>query len=82
MILANCTSPSNFFHLLRRQIKSSYRKPLVVFTPKSLLRHPMVTSNLKDFTEGKFKRVISENLKDVNKIKTLIFCTESFISIF
>ena len=78
MILANCTSPSNFFHLLRRQIKSSYRKPLVVFTPKSLLRHPMVTSNLKDFTEGKFKRVISENLKDVNKIKTLIFCTGKF----
>ena len=78
MILANCTSPSNFFHLLRRQIKSFYRKPLVVFTPKSLLRHPMVTSNLKDFTEGKFKRVISENLKDVNKIKTLIFCTGKF----
>ena len=78
MILANCTSPSNFFHLLRRQIKSYYRKPLVVFTPKSLLRHPMVTSNLKDFTEGKFKRVISENLKDVNKIKTLIFCTGKF----
>ena len=78
MILANCTSPSNFFHLLRRQIKSSYRKPLVVFTPKSLLRHPMVTSNLKDFTEGKFKRVISENLKDVNKIKILIFCTGKF----
>ena len=78
MILANCTSPSNFFHLLRRQIKSSYRKPLVVFTPKSLLRHPMVTSNLKDFTEGKFKRVISENLKDVSKIKTLIFCTGKF----
>ena len=78
MILANCTSPSNFFHLLRRQIKSSYRKPLVIFTPKSLLRHPMVTSNLKDFTEGKFKRVISENLKDVNKIKTLIFCTGKF----
>ena len=78
MILANCTSPSNFFHLLRRQIKSSYRKPLVVFTPKSLLRHPMVTSNVKDFTEGKFKRVISDNLKEINKIKTLIFCSGKF----
>ena len=56
MILANCTSPSNFFHLLRRQIKSSYRKPLVVFTPKSLLRHPMVTSNVERFYRGKIQK--------------------------
>ena len=78
MILANCTSPSNFFHLLRKQIKSSYRKPLVVFTPKSLLRHPMVTSNLKDFTEGKFKRVISDDTKEISKIKTLVLCSGKF----
>ena len=78
MILANCTSPSNFFHLLRKQIKSSYRKPLVIFTPKSLLRHPMVISNVKDFTEGKFKRVISDDLKEFSKIKTLVFCSGKF----
>ena len=78
MILANCTSPSNFFHLLRKQIKSSYRKPLVVFTPKSLLRHPMVTSNVKDFTEGKFKRVISDDTKEISKIKTLVMCSGKF----
>ena len=78
MILANCTSPSNFFHLLRKQIKSSYRKPLVIFTPKSLLRHPMVTSNLKDFTEGKFKRVISDDTKEISKIKTLVLCSGKF----
>ena len=78
MILANCTSPSNFFHLLRKQIKSSYRKPLIVFTPKSLLRHPMVNSNLKDFTEGKFKRVISDDTKEISKIKTLVFCSGKF----
>ena len=40
MFVANCTTPANMFHLLRRQVKSNYRKPLVVFTPKSLLRHP------------------------------------------
>ena len=44
MFVANCTTPANMFHLLRRQVKSNYRKPLVVFTPKSLLRHPLVVS--------------------------------------
>ena len=50
MFIANCTTPANLFHLLRRQVKSNYRKPLTVFTPKSLLRHPQVVSSLKDFT--------------------------------
>ncbi|MDA8924382.1 2-oxoglutarate dehydrogenase E1 component, partial [Flavobacteriaceae bacterium] len=52
MFVANCTTPANLFHLLRRQVKSNYRKPLVVFTPKSLLRHPAVVSPLKEFSTG------------------------------
>ena len=50
MSVANCTTPANFYHLLRRQMKRSYRKPLIVFTPKSLLRHPKVVNPLSDFS--------------------------------
>lgn len=71
------TLPSQIFHLLRRQIKRNYRKPLIVMTPKSLLRHPLVVSEIQDFTDGNFKEIIDEinqniNPKNVNK---LIFCT-------
>ena len=52
MYVANCTTPANFFHLLRRQMKGNFRKPLIVFTPKSLLRHPMAVSMVEDLTEG------------------------------
>lgn len=76
--LANCTTPANFFHLLRRQMKAKYRKPLVIFTPKSLLRHPMVLSNRKDFLKGGFKRIIRDDKVLPNKCKTLVFCTGKF----
>ncbi|MFN3605444.1 MAG: 2-oxoglutarate dehydrogenase E1 component [Leptonema sp. (in: bacteria)] len=71
------TLPSQIFHLLRRQIKRNYRKPLIVMTPKSLLRHPLVVSDLIDFTEGKFFEVLKEKSETIkpNSVKKLIFCT-------
>ena len=78
MFISNCTTPANLFHLLRRQVKSNYRKPLVVFTPKSLLRHPQVVSPLKDFTSGNFQTLIEDNSIDVKKAKKLVFCAGKF----
>jgi len=77
MIVTNCTTPANFYHLLRRQMKRDYRKPLIVFTPKSLLRHPLATSSLEEFTDGGFQEVIDDTLnpKDITK---LVFCTGKF----
>ena len=74
MEVVNCTTPSNFFHLLRRQLKRKYRKPLIVFTPKSLLRHPDCISHLTDLSNDYFQHIIEDNLKKefVNK---LIFCS-------
>jgi 2-oxoglutarate dehydrogenase E1 component len=77
MFVADCTTPANFFHLLRRQMKTDYRKPLIVFTPKSLLRHPLVVSPVKDFAEGSFQEVIDDDI-DKKKVKTLVFCTGKF----
>ena len=75
MQITNCTTPANFFHALRRQFKRDFRKPLVVFTPKSLLRHPLCVSKLADFTDGKFKEVIDdENVKPAN-VKRVVFCS-------
>lgn len=75
MQVTNCTTPANFFHALRRQFKRDFRKPLVVFSPKSLLRHPLCVSPLADFTEGKFKEVIDDvNVKPAN-VKRVVFCS-------
>jgi 2-oxoglutarate dehydrogenase E1 component len=74
MQVANCTTPANFFHLLRRQIIRDFRKPLVVFTPKSLLRHPKCVSEIVDFTTGGFKEVIDDNSKAAD-VKKLVFCS-------
>ena len=75
MILANCTLPANYFHLLRRQLVREFRKPLVVFTPKSLLRHPKVVSPLKDFTEGVFQEVIDDTNVAAKDVKRVLFCS-------
>ena len=77
MIVADCTTPANFYHLLRRQMKRDYRKPLIVFTPKSLLRHPLATSSLEEFAEGKFQEIIDDTLETKNVTK-LVFCTGKF----
>ncbi|MBN2615325.1 MAG: 2-oxoglutarate dehydrogenase E1 component [Bacteroidales bacterium] len=73
--VANCTTPANFFHLLRRQIKRPIRKPLIVFTPKSLLRHPKVMSPVSDFTGGGFNEVIDDAAVNPEKVTRLVFCT-------
>lgn len=78
MYIADCTTPANMFHLLRRQIKSNFRKPLIVFTPKSLLRHPMAVSSVSDFAEGSFQPVIDDTFVDPKKVKTLVFVTGKF----
>ena len=75
MQVTNCTTPANFFHALRRQFKRDFRKPLVVFSPKSLLRHPLCVSPLTDFTDSKFKEVIDDaNVKPAN-VKRVVFCS-------
>ncbi|HEY3405279.1 MAG TPA: 2-oxoglutarate dehydrogenase E1 component [Ohtaekwangia sp.] len=71
MVVANPTTAANFFHLLRRQVSWSFRKPCVVFSPKSLLRHPGVASPVKDFTSGSFNEVLDDpnvSAKDVNRV--------------
>ena len=76
MFVANCTTPANLFHLLRRQIVTKYRKPLVLMTPKSLLRHPKVISSKKDLINGEFNPIIDdENIKNPDK---LVFCSGKF----
>ena len=75
MIIANCTSPGNYFHLLRRQMKWNFRKPLIVFTPKSLLRHPECVSDLDAFTTKDFEEVIDDKIRAKSKVKKLLFCT-------
>ncbi|MDN3664234.1 2-oxoglutarate dehydrogenase E1 component [Algibacter miyuki] len=77
MIVADCTTPGNMFHLLRRQMKRNYRKPLIVFTPKSLLRHPKAVSSIKDLSTGQFEEVIDDTINPTN-VKKLVFCTGKF----
>ncbi len=78
MFVADCTTPANLFHLLRRQMKVNFRKPLIIFTPKSLLRHPKAVSEVAEFTNGRFQEVIDDATADVSKVKSLVFCTGKF----
>lgn len=78
MYVADCTTPANFFHLLRRQMKTKFRKPLVVFSPKSLLRHPLCVSTVDELTKGQFQETIDDNSVDKKKVKTLVFVTGKF----
>ena len=74
--VANATTPANYFHLLRRQLHRPIRKPLVVFTPKSLLRYPKCVSSIEDFTTGGFQEVIDDPLvKDKSKVDKIMFGT-------
>lgn len=73
MQVANCTTPANFFHLLRRQQLRPFRKPLVVFTPKSLLRHPQCVSSLEELSNGYFREVIDDAGVDPLKVNRVIF---------
>ncbi|XOD66742.1 MAG: 2-oxoglutarate dehydrogenase E1 component [Flavobacteriales bacterium Tduv] len=75
MFVVNCTTPANFYHLLRRQMKFTFRKPLIVLTPKSLLRHPRCISTLEDLAEGSFQEIIDDVSADLKKIDRLVFCS-------
>ena len=75
MTVANATTPANYFHLLRRQLKWNFRKPLVVMTPKSLLRHPKVVSPLEDFANGQFQPIIDDETANADKIEKLVLCS-------
>lgn len=75
MVVANLTTPANIFHALRRQVKWDFRKPLIIFTPKSLLRHPECVSTLKDFTEGGFQEIIDDAYVNAKEVKRLLMCT-------
>ena len=78
MYVADISTPANMFHLLRRQMKAGFRKPLIVFTPKSLLRHPKVISTKEEFASGSFQMLIDEGNADPEKVKSLVFCTGKF----
>ena len=78
VFVANCTTPANMFHILRRQLKAKYRKPLIIFTPKSLLRHPMVHSKVDEFTNGEFNMIIDDNETDSSTAKSLVFVSGKF----
>ncbi|OQW44111.1 MAG: 2-oxoglutarate dehydrogenase E1 component [Proteobacteria bacterium SG_bin6] len=77
MQVANCTTPANYFHLLRRQMHRNFRKPLIVFTPKSLLRHKMAVSSAADFQgESHFRRILSDPRAPADEaVKRLVLCT-------
>ncbi|WP_172330539.1 2-oxoglutarate dehydrogenase E1 component [Mangrovicoccus sp. HB161399] len=84
-IVANCSTPANYFHILRRQLHRNFRKPLILMTPKSLLRHKLCVSETKDFTEGSsFHRVLKDHadigehpakLASDDKIKRVVMCS-------
>lgn len=75
MVVANITEPSNFFHLLRRQLTWEFRKPCVVMSPKSLLRHPKVVSPIEEFTNGRFRELILDEEVDPKKVTRVILCS-------
>jgi 2-oxoglutarate dehydrogenase E1 component len=75
MVILNCSTPANIFHALRRQQAWEFRKPCVVFTPKSLLRAADCISKVSDLTKGSFKEVITDDYADDKKVKRVIFCT-------
>ncbi len=79
MQVMNLTTPAQIFHALRRQVKRTFRKPMVVMSPKKLLRYPRATSKLEDFTQGQFQEVIPDSqLKDAKKVNTVIFVSGKF----
>mgnify|MGYP001593559381 FL=1 len=78
MFVADVTTPANLFHMLRRQLKSTYRKPLVVFTPKSLLRHPTAVSSKESLATGQFMPLIDDDTVKSKEVKTLVLCTGKF----
>ncbi len=75
MVVANITEPSNFFHLLRRQLAWEFRKPCVVMSPKSLLRNPKVVSPIEEFTSGGFREVLSDTTVNAKDVTRVVLCS-------
>ncbi|MDC1203158.1 2-oxoglutarate dehydrogenase E1 component [Crocinitomicaceae bacterium] len=75
MQIVNASSPANYFHLLRRQLKREFRKPLVVFTPKVLLRHPMAVSTIEEMSKGGFSEIIDDPEANANSTDSLVLCS-------
>jgi 2-oxoglutarate dehydrogenase E1 component len=72
----NLTTPAQIYHAFRRQMKRTFRKPMIVMSPKSLLRHPKAVSTLEDLAQGSFQEVLADTtLTHSNKVETLILCT-------
>jgi 2-oxoglutarate dehydrogenase complex dehydrogenase (E1) component-like enzyme len=74
MQVCNCTTPAQYFHLLRRQMRDGRRKPLVIMTPKSLLRYPKAVSSVADITDGRFFEVIGETPRS-SSVPRVVFCS-------
>ena len=74
MFICNITTPANLFHVLRRQLQLPFRMPLIIMSPKSLLRHPKVVSPMKDFTSGAFQEVIGDDYATKSTAKKVILC--------
>ncbi len=75
MYVCNITTPANYFHVLRRQLKNEFRKPLVIMSPKSLLRHPLVQSATTEFTSGAFQEIIDDASADSKKVNRVLCCS-------
>lgn len=75
MQVVNCTTPANFFHVLRRQLHRDFRKPLIVFTPKSLLRHPKCISTWSEFESGSFNELIDDSTTKPETISRVVLCS-------
>jgi len=75
MQMVNCTTPGNFFHVLRRQMVRNFRKPLIVFTPKKLLRYPRCVSSLDDLSTGGFQEIIDDELIKAGDVKVVALCS-------
>jgi 2-oxoglutarate dehydrogenase E1 component len=78
MQIVNTSTPANHFHLLRRQLKREFRKPLVVFSPKMLLRYPAATSTLEEMANGSFQEVIDDATSNAKSIDTVVLCSGKF----
>jgi 2-oxoglutarate dehydrogenase E1 component len=75
MQVVNCTTPANFFHVMRRQLKRNFRKPLVVMSPKSLLRHPRCVSSMVELALGKFEEIYDDANVNAEDVQKVVFCS-------
>ena len=76
--ICNATTPANQFHVLRRQMHRNFRKPLICFSPKMLLRYPKAVSKLEDFTTGGFQEVLDDDILTKDAVDTLVLCSGKF----